>query len=79
MLENLLQIYTIYIEHQNSKKLEYEERVIESEKGSFTPLIFTTSGGMGPECSMFYKRIAELTAAKKIEQYGIVMNYIHED
>ena len=66
----------IYIEHQNSKKLEYEERVIESEKGSFTPLIFTTSGGMGPECSMFYKRIAELTAAKKNEQYGIVMNYM---
>ena len=25
---------------------------------------------------MFYKRIAELTAAKKNEQYGIVMNYI---
>ena len=25
---------------------------------------------------MFYKRLAELTAAKKNEQYAIVMNYI---
>jgi hypothetical protein len=66
----------IYIEHQNSKKVEYQERVLQSEKGSFTPLIFTTSGGMGPECSILYKRIAELTAAKKSEQYGSVMNYI---
>ena len=66
----------IYVEHQNAKKLEYEERVIESEKGSFTPLIFTTSGGMGPECTTFYKRIAELTAAKKREQYAPVMNYM---
>jgi hypothetical protein len=69
-------VAAIYIEHQNSKKSEYEERVIESEKGSFTPLIFTTSGGMGPEGSAFYKRIAELTAAKKNEQYAIVMNYM---
>ena len=50
--------------------------MLESEKGSFTPLIFTTSGGMGPECSTLYKRFADLTAAKKNEQYGCVMNYI---
>ncbi len=31
---------------------------------------------MGPECRIFYKRIAELTAAKKNERYAIIMNYI---
>ena len=36
----------IYVEHQKAKKSEYEERVLQSEKASFTPLIFTTSGGM---------------------------------
>ena len=66
----------IYSEHQKSKKVEYEERIIQSEKGSFTPLVFTTSGGMGPECIIFYKRVAELTAAKKNERYAIIMNYI---
>ena len=53
----------------------YEERIIESEKASFTPLIFTTSGGMGPESNVFYKRIAEKTAARKNDSYSLVMNY----
>ena len=69
-------VVDIYSEHQKSKKVEYEERIIQSEKGSFTPLVFTTSGGMGPECIIFYKRVAELTAAKKNERYAIIMNYI---
>ena len=34
----------IYKEHEDLKKRTYEERIRESEKGSFTPLIFTTSG-----------------------------------
>ena len=66
----------IYIEHQKSKKADYEERILDSEKGSFTPLIFTTSGGMGPECTIFNKRIAELIAEKKNERYASVMNHI---
>jgi hypothetical protein len=66
----------IYVEHQKAKKSEYEERVLESEKASFNPLIFTTSGGMGPECTILYKRIAELTSSRKNEHYGSVMNYI---
>ena len=31
---------------------------------------------MGPECTIFYKRIAELTSSRKNEHYGSVMNYI---
>ena len=66
----------IYVEHQKAKKSEYQERVLQSEKASFTPLIFTTSGGMGPECTILYKRIAELTSSRKNEHYSSVMNYI---
>ena len=66
----------IYTEHQNLKKTEYEERVLESEKGSFTPLIFTTSGGMGPECTSFFKRLAELITAKNNERYAYVINHM---
>ena len=32
----------LYKEEENEKKRVYEERVIEAEKGSFTPLVFTT-------------------------------------
>ena len=54
----------------------YNDRILQVEKGSFSPLIFSTSGGMGPECTRFHKRVAELIAAKRGEQYSDVMNYI---
>lgn len=66
----------IYNEHEKQKKVEYEERVLQSEKGSFTPLIYTTSGGMGPQCTIFHKRLAEKIAIKRKERYAHVMNYI---
>ena len=30
-----------------AKKREYNERILEVENGSFTPLVFGTNGGMG--------------------------------
>ena len=36
-------------------------RIINTERRTLTPLIFSTTGGMGPEwCSRFNKRLAEL-------------------
>ena len=46
------------------------------EKGSFSPLIFSTTGGMGPECTKYHKRIAELISAKRGEQYSDIINHI---
>ena len=66
----------LYEKHESEKKAEYSERVLEVEKGSFTPLVFTTSGGMGPECARFNKRLAELIAQKRNEPYAVIMNYI---
>ena len=37
---------------------------MEVENATFTPLIFTTNGGMGNECIVFYSRIAKLLAEK---------------
>ena len=39
-------ISVIYQPHKNEKKRCYNARVLEVEKGSFTPLVFLTSGGM---------------------------------
>ena len=33
------------------------------EHGSFIPLIFSTSGGLGKAASIFYRRLASLKAA----------------
>ena len=32
------------------KKRMYNDRIIQIEKASFVPLIFTISGGLSPEC-----------------------------
>ncbi len=66
----------IYKEHEKSKKDMYEERVLESEKGSFIPLIFTTSGGMGPLCTTFVQRLKYLIAEDKKEAQSHVIHHI---
>ena len=66
----------IYEQHEREKKRNYNCRVLQVERGSFTPLIFTTTGGMGPEATRYHKRVAELLAEKRGEEYSHVMNYI---
>ena len=64
----------LYKEHEKSKKDAYEQRVLDSEKGSFIPLIFTTSGGAGPLCSTFIKRISSKISGDKNESLSLVTN-----
>ena len=52
----------IYKRHENEKKRQYAERVMEIEQGTFTPLVFTTTGGMADECVKYHSRLAELIA-----------------
>ena len=66
----------VYKRHEQEKKRVYGERIIEIEKSSFTPLIFSTSGGMGQEATIFHKRLASQIAEKRNEDYNHVMNYI---
>ena len=66
----------MYREHERKKKTEYGRRVREIEHGCFTPLVFTTSGGMAPEATVTMKRLASLVAKKKKETYSQVMGWI---
>jgi len=47
--------------------------VREVEHGVFTPLIFSSSGGMAREATVFYKRLAELVSLK---QYSMIMGWL---
>ena len=58
------------------KKRLYGERVIEVEHGTFTPLVFTTTGGMGKECSRYPNRLAELISTKEEESYAKTISWI---
>ena len=35
------------------------------EQATFTPLVFSTTGGMAAECKRYHSRLAELLATKK--------------
>jgi len=45
--------------------------------GSFTPLVFSTFGGMGGAATTVYKRLASLLSAKRDQSYGLVMSWLH--
>ena len=48
----------------SEKKRQYCKRVLEVENATFCPLIFTTNGGMGRECQVFYNRLAQELSRK---------------
>ena len=43
---------------------------MEVEQGTFTPLVFTSTGGMVDECKRFHSRLAELLTLKKGDDYA---------
>ena len=65
-----------YRRNEMEKRRQYDERVREIEHGSFSPLVFTTSGGMGTTATTVYKRIAAMVAEKHSKPYSRAMHWI---
>ena len=63
---------SVLIKHEREKKREYNERIMNIEHGTFTPIIFTIDGGMDPKCAAFHQSLAEKIASKTGEQYAKV-------
>ena len=60
-------IPSVYRRHEQQKKREYGDHVREVELASFTPLVFSTTGGgggMDKEAVTFYRRLAELLSRR---------------
>ena len=66
----------IYRRHENMKKRSYEARIREVEHGTFTPLIFSATGGMAEAAYAFYKCLASLLSDKWSDHYAAVMGWI---
>ena len=62
--------------HEQVKKREYGDRIREVENGSFTPLVFATTGGMGREATLLYKCFADQISEKKNPMYSKTMAWI---
>ena len=65
-----------YRTNEMEKKRKYNERILQVENGSFTPLVFSVNGGMGKEANKCYSRIAEKLAEKRDEPYLVMMYWI---
>ena len=46
------------------------------EHGTFTPLVFSATGGMADQAIVFYKCLASLLSEKRNEHYAVVMGWI---
>ena len=67
---------TAFRSNEKEKKRQYNQRVIEVEHGSFTPLIFTPYGGNGREAEQFIPELALKLSEKKQLEYSMVMHWL---
>ena len=66
----------IFKKHEDEKKREYLERILEIEYGSFTPLVLGTNGGIVVECSLFVRNLASKLSKKEDEKYATIMGWL---
>ena len=67
---------TIFKEQENEKKRKYNQRVMDVEMGTFTPLVFGTNGGMGLDCQNFLRTLAIKLSTKNDERYASVISWL---
>ena len=65
-----------YQRNEQEKKRAYDQQVREIEHGSFSPLVFSATGGMGTVASVVYKRLAAMIATKYAKSYSLTMQWI---
>ena len=66
----------LYRQQENMKKRAYEQRVLEVEHASFTPLVMSLTGGLSKAANSTYKRLASLFTAKWNSSYSSVMGWL---
>ena len=66
----------LYKKYEKEKERQYNDRIMNVEHGTFTPLIFATNGGAGPEAHTFHKHLADKIAEKTGERYESIMTWI---
>ena len=66
----------VFRKHEQEKKRVYNDRIIQVEKSTFTPLVFSTSGGIGRETETLHKRLVKLISDKKGTHYCGTMSHV---
>ena len=66
----------LFRQHERHKQLEYEERIVNVDRGSFCPLVFSTTRTTGPLCDRFLKRLAAKIAEVDEVDYSSTMSWM---
>ena len=66
----------VYETLESKKRCKYNERILHVERGTFTPLIFSITGGYGPECKTFLKLLCNKICNKKNESFNDVISFL---
>ena len=61
---------------EKQKKRSYNDRIIQIEHGSFTPVVLSVFGGFGAETGMFIKKLVEKLSEKRGDEPSVVANYV---
>ena len=59
--------------HEGENRRAYEDRVQEVERGSFTPLVFSSSGDGYKAAMVEYRCLANLLSSKWNSSYSLTM------
>ena len=66
---------SMYQKHEKGKRRAYDQRITQIEHGSFSPLVFSTTGGMSRAAVTVYKRLAGMIAEKKGQDYSQTLRW----
>ena len=69
-------LQSTYRRHKMEKKRHYEQRVLEIERASFTPLVMSATGGMGSIARTFYSRLVSMLSEKQGTSYSKTVEWI---
>ena len=62
--------------HEEDKRRSYNQRIINVERGSFTPLVFTISGGMSKGTEIMLTKLCDMIATKRGEANNLTVAWI---
>ena len=61
---------------EEERRRQYSQRICEVEHGTFSPLVFSSTGGMARKSTVFNKRLASLLSERWEQPYSVTMGWL---
>lgn len=64
--------HKLYQAFARTRRAQYEQRINQVDAGSFTPMVMSSTGGIGREMKIAIKHLSRLLAEKTNQEYAVV-------